>query len=64
MSTTPPIPQEMWDKTPPNVRSAILAVMQALEGQTAALEARHGQGSSNSSKPPSSDPLHVKRRPP
>ena len=36
----------------------------ALEAKLRDLEARLGRGSSDSSKPPSSDPLHVKRRPP
>lgn len=38
--------------------------MQSFERRIAALEARLGQDTSNSSKPPSSDLLHAKRRPP
>jgi len=64
MSATPPIPQELWDQIPTAAQAAVLALVQSLERRVAALEARLGQDSSNSSKPPSGDPLHVKRRPP
>jgi transposase len=64
MSVDPPIPNELWNQVPPAAQAAILAVIQSLERRIAALEARLGQDSSNSSKPPSSDLLHVKRRPP
>lgn len=64
MNITLPIPPELWAKVPADAQAAILAVVQALEGRIAALEARLGQDSSNSSRPPSSDPLHVERRPP
>lgn len=64
MSAEPPIPRELWDKVPADAQAAILALVQGLERRIAALEARLGQDSSNSSKPPSSDLLHVKRRPP
>jgi transposase len=64
MSAEPPIPRELWDKVPADAQAAILAAFQALERRIAALEARLGQDSSNSSKPPSSDLLHAKRRPP
>jgi hypothetical protein len=52
MIATPPIPQELWDKTPPDAQAAVLALVQSLEKRIAALEARLGQDSSNSSKPP------------
>ena len=64
MSAEPPIPRELWDKIAarrPGGRPGAGAV---LERRIAALEARLGQDSSNSSRPPSTDPLHVKRRPP
>jgi transposase len=64
MSAEPPIPRELWERTPPDVQAAVLALVQSFERRVAALEARLGQDSSNSSKPPSSDPVHVKRRPP
>src|SRR5262245_36116262 len=64
MSATAPIPQEVWDRTPPDVQAAVLAVVPSLERRVAALEARLGQDSSHSSKSPSTDPIHVQRRPP
>jgi transposase len=63
MSTVPPIPRELWDKIPPDAQAAVAALVQSFERRVAALEARLGQDSSNSSKPPSTDPIHVKRRP-
>jgi transposase len=64
MSAAPPIPQELWDQMPVAAQAAVLALAQSFERRIAALEARLGQDSSNSSKPPSGDPIHVKRRPP
>jgi len=64
MSATPPLPPDLWEKTPPDVQSAVLALVQMFERRVAALEARLGQDSTNSSEPPSSDPPHVKRPPP
>lgn len=64
MSAEPPIPRALWDKIPPDAQAAVLALVQSFERRVAALEARLGQDSSNSSKPPSSDPIYVKRRPP
>jgi transposase len=64
MSATPPIPEDLWARTPPDAQAAIAAVVAALERRIADLEARLGQDSSNSSRPPSSDPIHLKRRPP
>ncbi len=61
MSAEPPIARELWDTIPPDAQAAILALVQAFERRIAALEARLGQDSSNSSRPPSSDPPHVKR---
>jgi transposase len=49
---------------PPDVQAALLAAFARLERRVAGLEARLGQDSSNSSRPPSSDPIGVKRRPP
>jgi len=61
MSAAPPLPPGLWDKTPADVREAILALVMSLEQRIAALEARLGQDSSNSSRPPSSDGPRVKR---
>ena len=67
MGVVPPLPPEIWDKAPPEVRDAVLALGLVFERRIAALEARLGQNSSNSSRPPSSDGSGVKRgvpRPP
>ncbi len=71
MSTQPPIPKELWDTIPPAAQAALLAVFESLhrriedlEREVAELKARLSQNSTNSSKPPSSDPPSVKRAPP
>jgi len=64
MSLQPPIPAELWDQIPPAAQAAILALIQHYEQRLAELEARLNQNSTNSSKPPSSDPPAVKRAPP
>lgn len=64
MSTEPPIPRELWDQMPAAAQAAVLALVQSLDRRIAALGARLVQGSSNTSKPRSSNPVHVKRRPP
>jgi transposase len=64
MSAKPPLPDDLWAKTPADVQAAILALVQTFEQRIAALEARLNQNSSNSSRPPSTEPLHVKRQPP
>jgi transposase len=64
---SPPLPPELLAGLPPAVVQfirAILAQNAALKARVAELEARLGQDSSNSSKPPSSDPPAVKRAPP
>lgn len=64
MSPAPPIPDELWVQVPAAARAAILAVLAGHERRIAELEARLHRNSSNSSQPPSAEPLHVKRRPP
>src|SRR3954451_8005741 len=71
MLPVPPIPAELWDQIPPAAQAAILALiqqyeqrLQVLQQQVAQLTERLNQNSTNSSRPPSSDPPHVKRRPP
>ena len=54
------LPPDVFDALPP----AVQAYIRCLEARLAALEARLGQDSSNSSKPPSSDPPHAKPAPP
>src|SRR3954453_17253174 len=71
MPPVPPIPVELWNQTPPAAQAAILALiqryeqrLQALQQQVAQLTERLNQNSTNPPRPPSSDPPHVKRRPP
>jgi transposase len=64
MSRPSSIPQQLWDNLSDEARAGIGAVIEALENRIAELEARLNQNSTNSSKPPSSDPIGVKRRPP
>src|SRR3954454_8741891 len=71
MIPQPPIPEPLWKTVPPDAQIAILAVFDSLKGQVAELERRVGDlearlklNSTNSSKPPSSDPIGFKRKPP
>ena len=78
MRSEPPLPRELWDQIPPPVQAALLLVVEgyerhiagleaevrALKGEVQELKARLGQTSQNSSRPPSSDGLQVKRKPP
>ena len=71
MSPRPPILEPLWDTVPPEAQTAILAVLDAVYGRVAELEqrirdleARLKLNSTNSSKPPSSDPIGFKRKPP
>jgi transposase len=66
-----PIPDELWAKVPPDGQAAIAAVFLAmqqrvneLETRVRDLEARLKLNSTNSSRPPSSDPIGLKRKPP
>jgi transposase len=58
------IPEHIWDTLSDEARVGIGAVIEGLEKRIAELESRLNQNSSNSSKPPSSDPIGVKRKPP
>src|SRR5215472_5259414 len=74
MSAGPPLPADLWDSLPPEARALILAQraevaelqarVQALQQQVQELNDRVKQNSTNSSRPPSTDPPAVKRRPP
>src|SRR3954453_18197953 len=64
MSDAPPIPEPLWDTIPAEAQAAIRALLTTLERRIADLEERVNKNSTNSSKPPSSDPPSVKRRPP
>jgi transposase len=66
-----PIPEDLWAKVPPDAQAAIAAVLLAMRQRVDELEARVGDlearlklNSTNSSKPPSSDPIGMKRKPP
>src|SRR4051794_5833530 len=71
MTLEPPIPESLWKTVPPVAQAALLAVLDAhrkriaeLERRVRDLEARLKLNSTNSSKPPSSDPIGLKRKPP
>jgi transposase len=71
MTNPLPIPDELWEKVPPEAQAAIAAAFLAMQQRIAELEtrvrdleARLKLNSTNSSKPPSSDPVGMKRKPP
>src|SRR4051812_46202097 len=71
MMSKPPIAESLWKTVPPDAQAAILAVWDSvtsrvveLEQRIRDLEARLKLNSTNSSKPPSSDPIGFKRKPP
>jgi transposase len=71
MSRPTAIPQHIWDSLTEEARAVLGAVIDGLEKRLAEAEqqikelrARLDQNSTNSSKPPSTDPIGVKRRPP
>jgi transposase len=71
MIPRPPIPESLWSTVPPEAQVAIIAVLDSLQGRITELEQRVGDlearlklNSTNSSKPPSSDPIGLKRKPP
>src|SRR5258708_14749332 len=66
-----PIPDELWARVPPDAHTAIAFVFVAMQQRADELETRVGDleaqlklNSTNSSKPPSSDPIGLKRKPP
>jgi transposase len=71
MAPTPPFPEPLWKAASPELQAAILALVQDYEARIALfenrlndLESRLKLNSTNSSKPPSSDPIGMKRKPP
>ena len=71
MSPTLPIPESLWNTVPPDAQAALMTVFESLrcriaelDQRVADLEARLKVNSTNSSKPPSSDPIGLKRKPP
>ena len=63
MSEPPPIPEPLWQSVPPDAQQAVRARLETLERRIAELEQRLNTNSTNSSRPPSSDPPSVKRPP-
>ena len=55
----PPLPPEIWATTPAAAQALIVALQQRIRE----LEARLSHNSSNSSRPPSSDPPQAPTRP-
>jgi transposase len=64
MKGQPPIARPLWDGLPAEARAAVSALVDSLQRRIAELEQRLGRNSTNSSRPPSSDPPSLKRRPP
>jgi transposase len=71
MILPPPIPESLWNTVPPDAPAALLAAWDSdqqriaeLERRVRDLEARLKLNSTNSSTPPSSDPIGLKRKPP
>jgi transposase len=71
MIPRPPIPEPLWNTVPPEAQAALLALLDSLNARITELEQRLGDlearlklNSTNSSKPPSSDPIGLKRTPP
>ncbi len=71
MAPIPPLPEPLWKAASPELQVAVLALVQSYEDRLSLLESRLNDlenrlklNSTNSSKPPSSDPIGMKRRPP
>ncbi len=71
MSQQLPIPEPLWSTVPEDAQAALLDAWNVLRDEIAELKttvrdlrARLGLNSTNSSKPPSSDPIGLKRKPP
>jgi transposase len=74
MAARPPLTPEVWDRLPGEARAVILALqaeverlqatVKTLQDQVQDLRGQLNQNSTNSSRPPSTDPPHGKRSPP
>ena len=71
MSPQLPIPEPLWNTVPADAQAALLAAWKSMQGSDRRvgavvrdLQARLQLNSTNSSKPPSSDPIGLKRKPP
>ena len=69
MAPIPPLPEPLWKAASPELQAAVLTLVQSyedrlsvLENRLSDLEARLKLNSTNSSKPPSSDPIGMKRK--
>lgn len=58
------IPQHVWDGFSDEARAVVSALVEGFERRIAELEERLSRNSTNSSRPPSTDPIGVKRKPP
>src|SRR5258708_21083058 len=71
MIPMPRLPEPLWKAASPELQAGIMALVQSYEERIAGLENRLNDlenrlklNSTNSSKPPSSDPIGLKRKPP
>src|SRR5262249_55097093 len=71
MAPMPPLPEPLWKTASPEVQAAVFALVEYYEQRLAQLESRGKDlenrlklNSTNSSKPPSSDPIGLKPKPP
>jgi transposase len=71
MTDAPLLPPQIWEALTPEAQAAVLTLVGRLEQQITELkqqvqdlQARLDQNSTNSSRPPSTDPIGVKRKPP
>src|SRR5690242_11469619 len=69
--TDTPLPPQIWETLTPEAQAAVLTLVGRLEQriteltqQIQDLKARLDQNSTDSSRPPSTDPIGVKRKPP
>jgi transposase len=62
MTDPPPLPQAIWDTLSPETQAAVSVVVHSFERRIAELEERLNKNSTNSTRPPSSDPPSVKKR--
>src|SRR5436305_10029113 len=63
MKEQPPIAQPLWDGMPAKAQAAVSELVDSYRRRIAELEQRLGRDSTNSLRPPYSDPPSLKRRP-
>ena len=64
MIPQPSIPEPLWSSVPSDAQAAAPALLESLAKRIVELESQLYQNFTNSSKPPSSDPIGPKREPP